>query len=112
MKIKFSDLSFPTGLNLEVLSELLTEESLQMLIALSAGKSRKERRIILPSRRCLKKVISYWLWEKIQAKETTWQEFKKDVKKEVGLLQNLSLTKWDCKKLWAARKIEIEREQK
>jgi len=112
MKIKFSDLSFPKGLNLEILSELLTEESLQMLIALSAKKDRKSRRIILPSQRCLKKVFCFYIWDKIENGETTWAKWKKGIKDELGQLKNLNFTKWDCKKLWTARKIEIERENK
>lgn len=112
MKIKFSDLNFPKGLNLEILSELLTEESLQMLIALSAKKDRKSRRIILPSQRCLKKVFCHYIWEKIDSSETTWKQWKRAIKDEFVLLKNLNFTKWDCKKLHAARKIEIERENK
>lgn len=112
MKIKFSDLSFPKGLNLAILSELLTEESLQMLIALSAKKDRKSRRIILPSQQCLKKVFCHYIWEKIDSGEITWKQWKKAIKNELGLLKNLNFTKWDCKKLHTARKLEIERENK
>lgn len=112
MKIKFSDLSFPKGLNLEILSELLTEDSLQMLIALSAKKDRKSRRIILPSQRCLKKVFCHYIWEKIDSGDPTWKQWKRAIKDEFGLLKNLDFTKWDCKKLWEVRKIEIERENK
>ena len=112
MKINFSDLSFPKGLNLDILSELLTEESLQMLIALSAKKDRKSRRIILPSQRCLKKVFCHYIWEKIDSGETTWKQWKEAIKNELVLLKNLNFTKWDCKKLHEARKIEIERERK
>jgi len=60
-KIKFSDLSWPKGLNLHLLIEFLSEDKLMKLIMAHVDDDRETREIILPSRKTAKKVFAHWL---------------------------------------------------
>ena len=62
--IKIKNLCLLRGLNLAVLESLLSEEELESLVYEYAGKPRTERRIILPSRTCLRKCLVYYITEK------------------------------------------------
>ena len=58
--MEFSDLIFPQALNLHLLSEVLDEEKMMKLILKNESKERKARRIILPSRKLLRKCVIYY----------------------------------------------------
>lgn len=59
------ELSFPRAMNLHLL-ECLGEEALKQLIIANSRKSRLDRRIVLPSQKCLKKVLFHRLYIKHQ----------------------------------------------
>ncbi len=58
--MKYGDLIFPQGLNLHLLAEVLDEEKMMKLILKNEGNERKARRIILPSRKLLRKCVIYY----------------------------------------------------
>jgi hypothetical protein len=110
MRIAFKKLNFPAGLNLDLLKRVLSEEKLRTLIALSAKKNRVERRIVLPSDRCLRKAIAYYAWTEILAGKITWSRLKRELR-ETGSLRSLKLTKTEMHRLWKQREKEIKKEQ-
>jgi hypothetical protein len=110
MKINFRKLSFPKGLNLGLLASLLDEEQLEKLIIDSAEKSRAERRVVLPSKTCLKKVVAHFIWSEILAKKLSWPMVKNELMK-AGSLKALKLSKAEIERLWLQRKKEIKKEK-
>ncbi len=62
--MKYYDLIFPQALNLHLLSEILDEEKMMKLILQNENKERKARRIILPSRKLLRKCVIYYYAKK------------------------------------------------
>jgi len=53
-RIEYSKLKWPIGLNLNVLSEVLSEEELRALLARYSKEKRLKRRILLPSHKTIK----------------------------------------------------------
>lgn len=106
IKIKFSELSFPKALNLHLLSEIITEKALTKLIQENAMKDRKQRRIMLPSYSCLRKVIIYFLMEKYGRDYSQVMEKLKGS----GTMGSQTLQKSNILKLYETRKREIENE--
>lgn len=92
MEIEYSKLNWPKGLNLDLLLEILTEDQLKEFLAEHAKKKRLERRIVLPSATCIKKVYFHNLWSLIEKGETTWEEIKNDFKKEFKSLRSISVS--------------------
>lgn len=108
-KIKVSDISWPRAMNLHVLSEILDEEELINLILKYAGKTRTERRIILPSKKCIKKCLSYYLVEK---HEGNFDEVMRELKGASRFLKEAGLRRDKIKQLYHQRKLEILKERK
>jgi hypothetical protein len=109
MKIVFKKLAFPKGLNLELLKPFLTEEKLRKLIAVSTKKSRRERRVILPSDTCLRKVLAHYIWPQIWSGKISWPRLKKELRK-TGSLRSLKFTRSEIKRLYEQREREILKE--
>ena len=110
--IRYYELSFPKGLNLDLLEKILPEEKFMEFILKYSGEQRFRRRIILPSHQCLKKVFCHYLWKLIKEKRITWEEVKADFKDEIKTLKFLDLTKYEVERLYKQRKIEILKEVK
>ena len=106
-KIIFSQLRFPAGLNLDLLAEVLPEEKFREFIVKYSRKSRKERRIILPSHSCIKKTFFHYLWSLVEDKRMSWEEIKISYKKDFKTLKEAGISKKMVKKLSAQRKKEI-----
>lgn len=100
-------LSLPQGLNLRVLKSVVPEEELEFLIKIMSGKSRKERRIIFPSRRCLRKCLIYYLVEKYDG---DFSQVMDVLRNEEGVLSEKGLHITNIKRLYAQRKKEIMKE--
>jgi len=62
--MKLRDLQLPKGLNLDLLLNVLLEDELLVLIEDFADKPRSERKVILPSRSCIRKCLVFYLVEK------------------------------------------------
>lgn len=105
MKIK--DLQLPRGLNLAVLESLLSEEELESLIDKYALKSRKERKVILPSQSCLRKCMIYHLVEKHKG---DFSKVMRILREEEGILVSHGSYITNIKRLYNQRKKEIANE--
>ena len=102
------NLSLPKGLNLDILKPLLPAEELEFLINERAGKSRKERRIIFPSRMCLRKCLIYFLVNKYNG---DFSQVMDVLRNEEGVLSDKGLHITNIKRLYAQRKKEIQNEK-
>jgi len=107
-KIEFQKLNFPRGLNLHILVDCLGEEKLKELIIQNSHRSRLERRIVLPSNKCLKKIVFHHLYKK----------HKGDLNKIIIELRNgfktqkeLDLSKKKIIEMWRQREKEIKQEK-
>lgn len=107
-KIRFSELNFPKPMNLDLLSAILTEKEMTNLIHANVEKSRKERRVVLPSCSCLRKCIVYFLMEKYEGDYAQVMEQLKGSKS----MGEQTLQKSNVLRLYETRKREIEKENK
>ena len=106
-KINFSKLKFPEGLNLDLLADILPEKEFREFIVKYSRKKRKERRIILPSHSCIKKVFFFYLWNLVESRQATWSEIKKDFYSELETLKSAGISKKDVIKFYDQRQKEI-----
>ena len=107
-KIDFKEIKWPKGLNLEILPQVVSEDDLKKLIAANMAETRLNRRIILPSRKCLKKILCWCFWEKIESGKASWDDIKNDLRQEFQSLKSVGMSKEHVKKLWTQRCKEIE----
>ena len=106
--MKFSDLVFPKALNLHILSEILDDGQMMDLIKRCEGGTRKERRIIFPSRKLIRKCIIYYLMQK---HKENFEEVLKELKGDLELPEEAGLRKDKIIELYVQRKREIENEK-
>jgi len=109
--MKFLGFDWPKGLNLHVLSEFMDEETLKALIRKYSLKSRKERIIILPSNKLLKKIIFYQYGLKVKKGLISWEFVRKIFEKDFGSLGASGITKQEMIRFYEQRKKEIENEK-
>lgn len=115
MEIEFEKLNWPKGLGLNLLAPLaqfVPEDVFKRFIVGFSREPRKDRRIIFPSKRTIKKVFFHYIWGLIEKKETTWEEVKEKFKKDFRTLKSLDITKFEVERLWAQREKEIKEEAK
>jgi len=105
--IKFSELKFPAGLNLHLLAEILPEKKFREFIVKYSRERRKNRRIILPSHSCIKKVFFHYIWNLVETKKTSWEEIKTSFKKDFKTLKSAGISKKDVIEFYTQRKKEI-----
>lgn len=101
------NLSLPKGLNLHILKPILPAEELEFMIKERAGMSRKDRRIVFPSQKCIRKCLIYYLVEKQNGDFKKVMDSLKD-KDENLYLKGLHLT--NIKRMYFQRKKEILKE--
>ncbi len=106
--MKYNDLIFPKALNLNILSELLDDDEMMTLIGKYEGEERRARRIILPSRKLIRKCIIYYL--AIKHKEN-FDEVLKELMGDSGLPEEAGLRKDKIIELYEQRKKETQNEQ-
>lgn len=109
--MKFLGFSWPDGLNLHVLSEFIDEETLKALIKRYSLKSRKERIIILPSNKLLKKIIFYEYGLKVKKGLMDWDFVRKIFEKNFGSLNATKITKQEMVRFYEQRRMEIRNEK-
>jgi len=108
LKIEFQKLNFPKGLNLDLLSGFLSELELKEIITDNCRKTRVERRIVLPSLKCLKKVMCHYLVEK---HEGNYDLAMADLKDGFRTLKQLGTDRKMVRQLFEQREKEIKREK-
>lgn len=113
MEIEFEKLNWPKGLGLELLTplvELVPEDVFKRFIVGFSREPRKDRRIIFPSQRTVKKVFFHYLWTLVEKNETTWNEIKEKFKNDFKTLKALDITKFEVERLYRQRESEIKNE--
>lgn len=105
-KIEFEKLCWPRGLNLHLLSGFLSERELKEIIVNNCRKTRTERRIILPSQKCLKKILCHYLVEKYQE---NYDKVMPDLKGDFGLLKEIGIDRKQVRQLYRQREKEIKK---
>lgn len=110
-QIAFSELNFPAAMNLDLLLEIANEEKLMEFLIEHSKQARLDRRIVLPSSRCMKKVFAHYLISKMKNGKTTWDKIKRMLKQEFGTLKDASVNKYDLIKLYNQREKEIRKEK-
>jgi len=115
MEVDFEKLNWPTGLNLKLLAPLaqfVPEDVFKRFIVSFARKARKDRRIILPSKRTIKKVYFHYVWGLIKSGTITWDEVKEKFKNDFKTLKAMDVTKFEVERLYDQREKEIKEEAK
>ena len=105
--MKYSDLIFPQGLNLHLLSEILDDDQMMKLILKNESKERKARRIILPSRKLLRKCVIYYYAKKHNG---NFEEVLKALKGNFESSEEAGFREDKIIELYNQRCKEIERE--
>jgi len=106
--MRYKELNFPRGLNLDFLLRFLSEKKLMRVIEDMADKPRKERKVILPSRSCIRKCIVYYLVEKHDGDFDAVLDILKGKEK---FMSHALLQRGNIMKLYEQRKREIENEK-
>ena len=106
--MRLKDWNLPKGLNVDFLLNFLSEKKLLKVIENYADRPRKERKIILPSRSCLRKCLVYYLAEKFNGDFDIVIDIMRGKEK---ILARKGLYKGNIKRLYENRKREIENEK-
>lgn len=109
IKPRFSEMSYPKGLGLDIISEYLSDEQMDELIVRYRDLPRKERRIILPSQFCTRKVYFHYVWKQV-LKGKSWKKIREDFKPYGGTLILAKAHGYVVRKCYEQRQKEIERE--
>ena len=110
-EIIFSQLSFPAGLNLDKLASVLPEKKFREFIVEYSMDKRKDRRIILPSHKTIKKIYFHYLWSLVKNGQMSWEEIRTDFKRNFVTLKRAGVSKKDIIKFYNQRRKEIIRDQ-
>lgn len=108
--MKISELDFPKAMNINLLAEILPEERLMDLIFSNCAKDRKARRIMLPSKSCIKKVVCYYFGKKVADGKMTWPQAMKKLREGFDTLKEAGLERDVVRKFYFQRQREILRE--
>ena len=109
LKAKFSQLNYPRGLGLDIISEYLSDDQMEKLITKYRDLPRKQRRIILPGILCVRKVYFHYVWCQV-LKGKSWKKIKKDFTLFGGTLGLARAGKCDVRDCYKQRQKEISRE--
>ena len=107
MSMKYKDLIFPKAMNLDLLSEILDDDEMMKLILKNEGKERRARRIILPSRKLLRKCVIYFY---VKKHGEDFDEVLKALKENLSSSDEDVLRKDKIVELYQQRKKELENE--
>lgn len=107
--MEFKDWNLPKGLNVDFLLRFISEKKLLKVMEEMADRPRKERRIILPSRSCLRKCLIYYLVETFKGDFDVVMNILRGKEK---ILAKKRLYKGNIRRLYESRKRELEREIK
>lgn len=110
--MKISDLNFPKAMNIDLLAEILPEKKLLDLIISNCAKDRKQRRIILPSKSCLKKLVCFYYGKRVADGKMTWPQAMKKLREGFDTLKQAGLEREAVKRLFLQRQREIMREER
>ncbi len=104
------DLSIPKGLNLDFLDAFISDRQKLKLILDRCSKDRKERIVIFPSKKTLKKLLCHYYGKRVEMGAITWEQAMKKLKGEFEYLKEIGITRQQVKNLFIQREKEIKRE--
>lgn len=110
--IKFENLAWPKGLNLNILKEIMNADDSTDFILSRSILDRKNRRIILPSWKTFVKVVAHYLWGLVEAETATWNEVREFIQNKFGTIEKFAVSKFQVKRLYMQREKEIKNEKK
>ncbi len=108
--MNISDLNFPKAMNIDLLAEILPEKKLLELIISNCAKERKARKIMLPSKSCLKKLVCFYYGKRVADGKMSWPQAMKKLKEGFETLKQAGLEREAVKRLFFQRQREIKRE--
>jgi len=111
IKAKFSQLNFPKGLGLGIIAEYLTDDEMEELISKYRDVPRKQRRIILPSKWCTRKVFFHFVWKQVLSGRD-WKKIRKGFKPYGETLADAKASKCHVRYCYQQREREIIQETK
>lgn len=109
--MKISESDFPKAMNLDLLAKILPEKKLMNLIIGHCAKERRQRRIILPSKSCIKKVVCYFYGKQVADGKMNWPRAMKKLKGRFQTLKEAGLDGQAIKRLYLQRQKEIIKEE-
>ena len=109
LRPRFSSMNWPKGLGLDILKGYLDDDEMERLISEYSALPRRQRRIIIPSRCCARKVYLHYLWGNILSGKTTWQKTRKSLRKRFGSLGFAKATITQVRQNYLQREREIAR---
>ena len=107
--MKLKDWNLPKKLNLDFLLNFISEKKLLAIIENTADEPRKNRRVVFPSRSCLRKCHVYYLVEKFNGDYDAVMDILRGREK---VMARKGLYKGNIRKLYETRKREIKMENK
>ena len=106
--MRLKDWKLPKALNTDFLLRFMSEKKLLKVMEEMADRPRNERKIILPSRSCLRKCLVYHLVEKFNGNFDIVMDILRGKEK---ILAKKGLYKGNIRRLYENRKKEIENEK-
>ena len=97
---------------MQILDGYLTDAQMIDLISKYSSLSRKQRRIIFPSRVCQRKMFLHFMYKQILAGKISWADLKEEIKKKFGTLWFARMTITHLKEAHWRRENEIKLESK
>lgn len=94
-------------MNLNTLLEVLGEDALKEMIIKNLDKNRLQRRIILPSRKCLRKVICHYFGVLADDGILSWEEIMAELRGSFKSLKEIDISRKRVKMLYLQREKEI-----
>ena len=108
--MNFNDLNWPKGLNLDLLVSIVPAPTLLAFVLDNAGNDRKTRRVVLPSKRCIKKVVAHYFGTRVAHGIMSWDDVMRLLKGKHRYLLEAGLTMKELKRLYEKRCSEIDKE--
>lgn len=108
--MNYNELNWPKGLNLDLLARIMPHDELMVFVLVNATKDRKARRIVLPSQRCIKKVVAHYFGTRVSHGIMSWDDVMRLLKHKDKYLLEAGLTMKELKRLYERRCIEIDKE--
>lgn len=107
-QIEFKELSWPAGLNLDLIQDLLSEEQLKELIISHCRENRIQRRLVLPSLKCLKKILFHHLVVRYKG---DYDKIMLELRDRFRTLSELNVSRQMVKQSFEQREKEIKQER-
>lgn len=103
-------MNYPRGLGLDIISEFLNDVQMEELIDRYRNVPRKQRRIILPSGVCIRKVYLHALYKKVLSRKLKWKTIKKNFQMAFGTMELARTKRNVVRDCYNQRQKEIQRE--